>query len=161
MTHPKPRARLRALLGRLTMAAASLSASPALARSAPPIPSLPSDDPGSDDDAARAAHAHSVAISLTHMPPLDAVAAASEWALSPDAARRLAVALALTWSFPLVGDDIVIDHLSRDDHAAIRTAAARAAWARRATGGDPGVLERLSVDPSASVREVAWLALRG
>ena len=160
MTHPKPRARLRALLGRLTMAAASLSASPALARSSPPIPSLPSDDPGDDDDA-RAAHAHSVAISLTHMPPLDAVAAASEWALSPDPARRLAVALALTWSFPLVGDDVVIDHLSRDEHAPIRTAAARAAWARRAAGGDPGVLQRLSTDPSASVREVAWLALRG
>lgn len=160
----KPRARLRALLGRLTMAAASVSAAPLAARAAAPIPDLPADDAGEVGDASDEVHgsrAHSLAIALAHSAPLEAVSRASEWALAGDPARRLTVATALGWSFPLVGDDMIIDHLSRDDDTGIRAAAARAAWARRATGGDPGVLDRLSSDPAPEVREVAWLALRG
>jgi hypothetical protein len=161
MTPPKPRARLRALLGRLTMAAASVSAAPAAARAAAPVPDLPADDAGDAAAEARGGRAHSLAIALAHSAPLEAVSRACDWALAGDPARRLTVATALGWSFPLVGDDVIIDHLSRDGDTAIRAAAARAAWARRATGGDPGVLERLSADPAPEVREVAWLALRG
>jgi hypothetical protein len=157
MTPPKPRARLRALLGRLTMAAASVSAAPAVARAAAPVPDLPADDAGE----ARGGRAHSLAIALAHSAPLEAVSRACDWALAGDPARRLTVATALGWSFPLVGDDVIIDHLSRDGDTEIRAAAARAAWARRATGGDPGVLDRLSADPAPEVRAVAWLALRG
>jgi hypothetical protein len=156
MTPPKPRARLRALLGRLTMAAASVSAAPAAARA----PDLPADDAG-DIAEPRGGHAHSLAIALAHSAPLEAVSRACDWALAGDPARRLTVATALGWSFPLVGDDVIIDHLSRDADTEIRAAAARAAWARRATGGDPGVLDRLSADPAPEVRAVAWLALRG
>jgi hypothetical protein len=156
MSPPKPRARLRALLGRLTMAAASVSAAPLAAHAAAPIPDLPADDAGE-----RGGHAHSLAIALAHSAPLEAVSRACDWALAGDPARRLTVATALGWSFPLVGDDVIIDHLSRDDDTGIRAAAARAAWARRSTGGDAGVLDRLSADPAPEVREVAWLALRG
>jgi hypothetical protein len=157
---PKPRARLRALLGRLTMAAASVSAAPLAARAAAPVPDLPADDAG-DAAESRSSRAHALAIALAHSAPLEAVSRACDWALAGDPARRLTVATALGWSFPLVGDDVIIDHLSRDDDTGIRAAAARAAWARRATGGDPGVLDRLSADPAPEVREVAWLALRG
>jgi hypothetical protein len=156
----KPRARLRALLGRLTMAAASVSAAPLAARAAAPIPDLPADG-GDAADEVHGGRAHSLAIALAHSAPLEAVSRACDWALAGDPARRLTIATALGWSFPLVGDDVLIDHLSRDDDTGIRAAAARAAWARRATGGDPGVLDRLSSDPAAEVRAVAWLALRG
>jgi hypothetical protein len=156
----KPRARLRALLGRLTMAAASVSAAPLAARAAAPIPDLPADGDAADDEV-HGSRAHSLAIALAHSAPLEAVSRACDWALAGDPARRLTIATALGWSFPLVGDDVLIDHLSRDDDTGIRAAAARAAWARRATGGDPGVLDRLSADPAAEVRAIAWLALRG
>jgi hypothetical protein len=142
------------------MAAASVSAAPAVARASAPIPDLPSDD-RADGRVSPGARAHSLAIALAHLAPLEAVARASDWALADDPGRRLAVATALGWSFPLVGDDVIIDHLSRDGDTEIRAAAARAAWARRATGGDVGVLARLTADPAAEVREVAWLALRG
>ena len=79
---------------------------------------------------------------------------AATWSLSDDPLRRLAVAHALEWTFPLVGDALVIDHLSRDADPQVRAASARAAWARR-PGGDPGVLARLSLDPDPAVREVA------
>jgi hypothetical protein len=158
----KPRARLRALLGRLTMAAASVSAAPLAARAAAPIPDLPGEAGAvGDADEVHGSRAHSLAIALAHSAPLEAVSRACDWALAGDPARRLTVATALGWSFPLVGDDVIIDHLSRDDDTGIRAAAARAAWARRATGGDPGVLDRLSADPAPEVRAVAWLALRG
>jgi hypothetical protein len=52
----------------------------------------------------------------------------------------------------------VIDHLSHDGDPAIRAAVARAAWARRHTGGDLGVLARLSADPDPVVRAVATSA---
>jgi hypothetical protein len=92
---------------------------------------------------------------VSGMRQLAATHLATTWSLSDDALRRLAVAHALEWTFPLVGDALVIDHLSRDRDPAIRTAAARAAWARRHTGGDPGVLARLSHDPDPAVRAVA------
>jgi len=100
----------------------------------------------------------SLANTLSVLPPLEATHTACVLALSTDRDRRLAIACALEWAFQLVGDDLVIDHLSADPDARIRRAAARAAWARRAIGGDPGVLARLAHDPDPRVREVAALA---
>lgn len=97
----------------------------------------------------------SLALAMGEMRPLTATHLAATWALSPDSLRRLAVGHALEWTFALVGDALVIDHLSRDADPAIRAASARAAWARRTAGGDAGVLARLSHDPDPLVRAVA------
>jgi len=108
-------------------------------------------------DAGDAASAlgRSLALALGGMRPLSATHLAATWSLSNDPIRRLAVAHALEWAFPLVGDALVLDHLSHDGDPAIRIAVARAAWARRHTGGDPGVLARLSHDPDPQVRAIA------
>ena len=103
---------------------------------------------------AAAALGRSLALALGELRPLTATHLAATWSLSGDPLRRLAVAHALEWTFPLVGDALVIDHLSRDVDPQVRAASARAAWARR-PGGDPGVLARLSLDPDPEVREVA------
>src|SRR5882724_2778251 len=111
-------------------------------------------------DAARAL-GRSLALALSPgggMRPLSVTHLATTWSLSDDPLRRLAVAHALEWPFPLVGDALVIDQLSRDHDPAIRAAAARAAWARRHTGGDLGVLDRLRGDPDPQVRAVATSA---
>jgi hypothetical protein len=112
-------------------------------------------DPGQLEarDAA-AALGRSLALALGELRPLTATHLAATWSLSDDPLRRLAVAHALEWTFPLVGDALVIDHLSRDADPQVRAASARAAWARR-PAGDPGVLARLSLDPDPEVREVA------
>jgi hypothetical protein len=96
-----------------------------------------------------------LAQALGELRPIVATHLAASWALSADPVRRLAVANAMEWQFPLVGDDIVIDHLSRDADPQIRAAAARAAWSRRAAGGDANVLARLVEDPDPEVRAVA------
>jgi len=169
MPSTKHRARLRALLGRLTMAAVGVSTTaavpgdlPSISRRGDDVASADDADDATDTDVAnRAARAHNLAVALAHLAPIEATRTACEWALAPQMERRLAVAAALEWAFPLVGDDLLIDHLARDDEAVIRAAAARAAWARRAAGGDPGVLARLVSDPDPHVREVATLAVRG
>ncbi len=99
-----------------------------------------------------------LALAASRMRPLHATQVVAAWALSDDPLRRLAVAKSLEWQFPLVGDALAIDHLSRDPDAGIRLAAARAAWARRTVGGDPGVLARLLGDPDHEVRSVALRA---
>lgn len=104
---------------------------------------------------AAAALGRGLALAADRLRPLSATHVISTWALSPDPVRRLAVAHALEWTFPLVGDAVVIDHLSRDPDPSIRVAAARAAWARRITGGDAGVLDRLRDDPDPGVRAIA------
>ena len=96
-----------------------------------------------------------LAQALGELRPIVATHLASSWALSTDPVRRLAVANAMEWQFPLVGDDLVIDHLSRDADPQVRLAAARAAWSRRTAGGDPGVLARLLEDPDPDVRAIA------
>lgn len=97
----------------------------------------------------------SLAEALSELRPLHATQLVASWALSPDPVRRLAVANSLEWTFPLVGDALAIDHLSRDDDPTVRAAAARAAWARRDSGGDGGVLARLAADPDPTVRAIA------
>jgi hypothetical protein len=174
------KASLRRLLSKLTVLALSTSAvGPAAAAKPSREPtSIDSSDDGEGCDDDDIDFDASVPIDREHLDPHDAAATlgrslalaldpitgmrrisathiAATWSLSDDPLRRLAVAHALEWSFPLVGDALVIDHLSRDRDPAIRTAAARAAWARRHTGGDPGVLARLSHDPDPAVRAVA------
>jgi hypothetical protein len=116
--------------------------------------SLPIDREQLEARDAAATLGRSLALALGELRPLTATHLAATWSLSSDPLRRLAVAHALEWTFPLVGDALVIDHLSRDADPQVRAASARAAWARR-PGGDPGVLARLSVDPDPEVREVA------
>lgn len=116
--------------------------------------SLPIDHEQLEARDAAAALGRSLALALGELRPLTATHLAATWSLSDDPLRRLAVAHALEWTFPLVGDALVIDHLSRDADPQIRAASARAAWARR-PGGDPGVLARLSLDPDPQVRDVA------
>ncbi|HEY0989834.1 MAG TPA: hypothetical protein VGD80_22350 [Kofleriaceae bacterium] len=120
--------------------------------------SLPIDREQLDTEDAASALGRSLALALAEVQPLSATYLAASWSLSSDALRRRAVAHALEWAFPLVGDALVIDHLSHDGDPAIRAAVARAAWARRLTGGDLGVLARLSADPDPAVRAVATSA---
>lgn len=175
------KASLRRLLSKLTALALSTSAvGPAAAAGKPnrePIGIDASDDNDACDDEdvdfdasvpidrehldahdAAATLGRTLALALdpaSGMRQLAATHLATTWSLSDDGLRRLAVAHALEWTFPLVGDALVIDHLSRDRDPAIRAAAARAAWARRHAGGDPGVLARLRHDPDPGVRAVA------
>lgn len=154
---------LRRLLSRLTTIALSTSAvgvaSADTARAAPCleecvlVEDLPIDREHLDAPDAAAALGRSLALALDRMRPLSATQIASTWALSGDQLRRLAVVHALEWTFPLVGDDVILDHLSRDPDPVIRTATARAAWARRTTGAE--VLDRLRDDPDPEVRAVA------
>ncbi|MCX5744759.1 MAG: hypothetical protein NT062_19905 [Proteobacteria bacterium] len=171
-----PSISFRRLLSKLT--ALALSTSAAAASAAPlepsaPVPlSFPGDLDGDELDAsldldlsdwreqldpadAAATLGRGLAMALAGLRPLEALHVASTWGLSHDAVRRLAVAHALEWVFPLVGAGTVIDHLARDPDPAIRVVAARAAWVRRTTGGDPGVLARLVEDPDPAVREIA------
>lgn len=102
-----------------------------------------------------AADPRQLAVELSDMKPIAATHLATTLALSPDIARRTAIARALEWEFPLFGDDAILDHLSRDESPAIRAACARAAWIRRATGD---VLARLAQDPDPDVRSIATRA---
>lgn len=69
---------------------------------------------------------------LQAMDPFDATCAAAAVAFDPDAYRRHALAAALVSPFPLVGDDFIIDVLSRDPDLGVRMAATRAEHARGA-----------------------------
>lgn len=161
---------LRRLLSRLTVLA--LSASPAASPAAPaqpltrPQPRPEFDDADLDADLpidrgqvdardATTMLSRSLAQALGELKPLEATHIATTWALSDDPLRRAAIASALEWAFPLLGDATIIDHLSRDPDPAIRAACARAAWVRRATGGDQGVLARLASDEDPEVRAIA------
>lgn len=152
---------LRRLLSRLTAIALTTAVAPASAAPVDDVDELT--DPEIDreqvepEDAALAL-GRGLALALGEMRPLSATQLAATWSLSPDPLRRLALGVALEWTFPLVGDALVIDQLSRDADPAIRAAAARAAWIRRPNGGDLGVLSRLADDPDPQVRSVALAA---
>lgn len=158
---------LRRLLSRLTVLA--LSAAPVASTAGPARrahASIDEDDvvldtevpidrgPVDPQDAAALLGRH-LAQALGEMRPLAATHLATTWALSDDPLRRGAIASALEWAFPLLGDGAILDHLSRDPDPLIRAACARGAWARRATGGDLGVLARLAHDPDPRVAAVA------
>lgn len=157
---PPSRGALRRLFGKLAFTTIGTAAAPAAAVHDVDDVDAALEVIGADDpDAVHSGHA--LAILLERMHPLSATRTAATAAMSPRAEVRIAVGEALTWAFTLVGDDVVIDHLSRDPVAAVRFAAARAAHARRAAGGDPGVLDRLVDDPDPAVRQAAALALHG
>jgi hypothetical protein len=101
-----------------------------------------------------------LAHTLSEQQPLEATHLASTWALSEDPLRRGAIANALEWVYPLVGDDLVLDHLSRDPDPGIRRAVARAAWARQPTIGT-SITDRLAVDTDTEVRAIARRPGRG
>ena len=151
---------LRRLLSRLTALALSATPASAGAASLEPVRMVEElaldvneiDRELIDDEDAAAALGRGLALALTELRPLAGTQLAASWAVSPEPLRRLAIANALEWTFPLVGDALVLDHLSRDADAAIRRAAARAAWIR---GCEPTVLERLARDPDPQVRSVA------
>jgi len=124
------------------------------------IQRIPIFDDIDDPDVRHAAAAHWLALSLERMKPLPATHVACRWALSPAPEVRHTLASALEWTFRLVGDSIIVDHLARDPSPVIRVSAVRAAWSRRPTIGDD-VLLRATDDPDAQVREIARLALRG
>ena len=169
---------LHRLLSRLTVLV--LSGAPvANAATARDAPRLRSDDARSDDaderdldetpidreqvgrNEAAALLGRNVAMALSQLPPLEGIHLATSWAISEDPIRRAAIARSLEWTFPLLGDWVIIDHLSRDPDPGTRAAAARAAWVRRASGGDDGVLDRLVHDPDLEVRSIALRARRG
>ncbi len=169
------RVSLRGLLSKLTVLALSTSAlavaSPA--RRAPKVCIEEDvDEDLVDDDAlidrehvdardAAAMLGRSLANALSQVKPLSAIHLATTWALSDDPLRRAAVARSLEWTFPLLGDSAIIEHLSYDADPSIRAAAARAAWVRQTVGGGAGVLERLALDSDADVRSIALRARRG
>ena len=155
-----PKVSIRRLLTHLAALALTTSVAMPAAAAANPIDAeltadAPVDREHIDELDAAAALGRGLALALAEMRPLDATQLASTWALSEHPVRRLAVAHALEWTFKLVGDDLIIDHLSRDADPVIRKEIARAAWVRRAAGGDPSVLVRLAVDPDPQVRAVA------
>jgi len=166
-----PRGALRRLLGKLLFAGIGVAAVPATADALDGDAEADTDDVVLDvvdaaidfasDPPDPVAGGHALAVVLEHMHPLDRIRTAATAALSDRPEVRCALGESLTWIFPLVGDSVVIDHLSRDVEAGVRLAAARAALARRASGGDDGVLARLSHDPDPTVAEVAILALHG
>lgn len=156
---------LRGLLARLTTIAlttgalGTAAASPATSeRELDDLTDPEIDREHVEPDDAAVALGRGLALALGEMRPLAATQLAATWSTSPDDLRRLALANALEWTFKLVGDGLVIDQLSRDADPAIRAAAARAAWIRRASGGDLGVLDRLADDPDPQVRSVALAA---
>ncbi len=150
---------LRRLLSKLTVLALASSPAANAAATADACDEC-SDDARIDHEqvdprTAAAMLGRSLANALGEMRPLAATHLASTWALSEDPLRRAAIAHALEWTFPLLGDADIIEHLSYERDPHIRAACARAAWARRASGGDPGVLARLARDPDAEVRAIA------
>ena len=159
---------LRRLLSKLTVLALTAAPVAAHADHASPIAAdceldadVPIDREHLDLHDAAAMLGRSLAQALTEVSPLHATQLATTWAVSDDPLRRAAVARALEWTFPLLGDSVIIDHLSRDPDPMIRAASAQAAWIRRASGGDAGVLERLATDADPDVRSIALRARRG
>jgi len=160
---------LRRLLAKLTVVALSTSTAAAAAPTPGTSPSsqaiddldpdleddLPIDREHIDAEDAAIALGRTLAQALSEMRPLDAIHLATTWALSQDPVRRAALARALEWTFPLLPDALILEHLSQDADPMIRAAVARAAWVRRASGGDGGVLARLAGDPDPEVRAIA------
>jgi len=157
MSSDKSLARLRAILSRVTIAAA-VTAVPATAAARAGEPSdraRPGDADLADDEALGRA----LAQRLVELPPGEAITAAAELALSPEIRERVVLATALASEFPLGADDVLIDHLATDDAPAVRAASARAAWARLRRD-ETDVLHRLLGDHDPEVRAAAWQAVR-
>jgi hypothetical protein len=162
LPQPMHRISLRRLLAVL-----ALTGSPGAAAAQPPPDTcaaldadIPIDHEHVDPRDAAAMLGRQLAHTLSEQSPLEATHLAATWALSDDPLRRGAIANALEWVYPLLGDDLVLDHLSRDADPAIRRAVARAAWARRPTVGT-ALVDRLAMDSDPEVRAIARRPGRG
>jgi hypothetical protein len=158
LPQPMHRISLRRLLAVLALSGSPAVAAAHQAPSAELDADIPIDREHLDACDAAVMLGRQLAYTLGNQPALEATHLASTWALSDDSLRRLAIAHALEWDFRLVGDDIVLDHLSRDRDPAIRCAVARAVWMRRPRGADVGILGRLSGDEDPEVRAIAGRA---
>ena len=145
----------RRLLSKVTALAIAGAPTAGVAATAAPTETEQADCTGEGTMSNAHTEGRVLAHAIAEMTPLAATHLATTWALSDDRVRRAAIASALEWSFPLFGDTVVIEHLSHDADPSIRAACARAAWARRTAGSDPGVLDRLSHDPDPEVRSIA------
>ena len=149
---PMRRISLRRLLSKLTVLA--LSASPlasaaTVSKGHAPRIRIEDDDIDLDDDSPidrEHVGDHDAAIMLGRGLAISTVRAAGPRRDPPRRPRgrcrrtrfaATAVARSLEWMFPLLGDSIIIDHLSRDADPEIRAATARAAWIRRSTRWRP------------------------
>jgi len=161
LREPMHRISLRRLLAVL-----ALSGSPGVASATPTVSAseldadIPIDREHLDPSDAAAMLGRQLAHTLGDQPRLAATHLASTWALSEDPLRRIAIAHALEWAFPLVGDDIILDHLSHDADPKVRSAVARASWVRRPHLGTD-IVDRLSADPDLDVRAIARRPGRG
>jgi hypothetical protein len=162
LPQPMHRISLRRLLAVL-----ALTGSPGAASAQPPPDAtaeldadIPIDREHVDPCDAAAMLGRQLAHTLSEQSALEATHLAATWALSEDPVRRGAIAHALEFVYPLLGDDLVLDHLSRDPDPVIRRAVARAAWARRPTVGT-AVADQLAVDPDPEVRAIARRPGRG
>jgi hypothetical protein len=162
LAEPMHRIPLRRLLAVLALFGSPgvASAAPAAVPSAELDADIPIDREHVDPCDATAMLGRQLAQTLAEQRPLEATHLASTWALSEDPLRRAATAHALEWVFRLAGDDIILDHLSRDADPTIRCAVARAAWARRPMVGTE-VADRLATDPDPEVRAIAKRPGRG
>jgi hypothetical protein len=160
LREPMHRISLRRLLAVLALSGSPGAANAARPPSAELDADLPIDREHLDPCDASAVLGRQLAFTLAAQPPLEATHLASTWALSDDPIRRAAIAHALEWAFPLVGADIVLDHLARDRDALIRAAVARAAWVRRPTLGTD-IVDRLALDADPDVRAIARRPGRG
>jgi hypothetical protein len=102
--------------------------------------------------------AHLWAVLLDTSSPFDATIALVDAAFSDEVTVRRATAEALIWDFPVLGADVILEHLSHDPSAVVRFAVARAVHARRRSLGDT-LLIRLAVDPDDRVAAAASFAL--
>lgn len=138
-------ARLRAIVSKLSVASLAMAAPSVAAAEPAETPSL---------TAGRA-----LAVELSTLPAIESMGVAADLAMSSAPGDRLALAEALGWSFPLAGEELVIEHLATDRDPSVRAAAARAAWVRRSTQLELSVLHRLLGDEDPEVRAAAWLAV--
>lgn len=105
----------------------------------------------------RAAATNGLERLLTRSSPIERVEIVCQWAGAPHAAEREALARALCSKVPTLVTDLVLEQLSRDDVAAVRTAAVRAS--RVHFDENPAtyrsLLEERTADPSRQVRRAA------
>jgi hypothetical protein len=136
---------LRPLIAKLAVLA--LSTGPAAAATAP----QPIGEVSIVHESTAAIMGRSLALSLSGLPALEATHVATAWAVSSERVRRVAVAEALEWTFPLACDAVILDRLASDPDPRIRRACARSAWSRRMLG----LLDRLTTDADPEVRAIA------
>lgn len=163
LREPMHRISLRRLLAVLALSGspgAAVAAPDTIERCAELDANIPIDREHLDASDAAALLGRQLARTLGEGKPLVATHLASTWALSEDPLRRIAIAHALEWAFPLVGDDVVLDHLASDSDPKVRAAVARAAWVRTPTLGTD-IVDRLSCDPDPDVRAIARRPARG